>query len=114
MHSKKLIAALAALIIIPVAAVSFGERIDFAAPDKIFFNNPIFDANEQASIVSAQNDKNTTEDSEKTESEAVTGESEAAAEGDKKSSEAESKPLKPFVPSEQIAGEQAVDFPADI
>jgi hypothetical protein len=31
-----------------------------------------------------------------------------------KSNHAESKPLKPFKPSEEIAAEQAVDFPADI
>ena len=45
---------------------------------------------------------------------AATGESDAAKDDDKKTPEAGSKPLKPFVPSEQIAGEQAVDFPADI
>jgi hypothetical protein len=32
----------------------------------------------------------------------------------KNSNEAETKPLKPFVPSEKIAAEQAVDFPVDI
>jgi len=30
------------------------------------------------------------------------------------SNEAESKPLKPFVPSEEIPADQAVDFPVDI
>lgn len=30
------------------------------------------------------------------------------------SNKAKSKPLKPFVPSEEIAAEQAVDFPVDI
>lgn len=33
---------------------------------------------------------------------------------DNNSNEAEQKPLKPFKPSEEIAAEQAVDFPVDI
>jgi hypothetical protein len=32
----------------------------------------------------------------------------------KNSKEAETRPLKPFKPSEEIAAEQAVDFPVDI
>jgi len=41
----------------------------------------------------------------------------AAAETDNRgrsSNDAESKPIKPFKPSEEIAAEQAVDFPVDI
>ncbi|MBW2431784.1 MAG: hypothetical protein JRF56_22750 [Deltaproteobacteria bacterium] len=34
--------------------------------------------------------------------------------GSNNSKEAETKPLKPFKPSEEIAAEQAVDFPVDI
>ena len=41
-------------------------------------------------------------------------ESESAAEEKDKSSKTKSKQLKPFVPSEKIPGEQAVDFPVDI
>jgi hypothetical protein len=37
-----------------------------------------------------------------------------AENGSKNSEDAAAKPLKPFVPSEKIAAEQAVDFPADI
>ena len=43
----------------------------------------------------------------KSASESGTGKSE-------QSKKAKSKPLKPFVPSEEIAAEQAVDFPVDI
>lgn len=106
---------MAVLIFIPGATIAFGARIDFAVPDKIFPDNPIFDdAKEQVAIVMAQNDERTAEETEKAESGSETGESESATDDDQKSSGAESKPLKPFVPSEQIAGEQAVDFPADI
>jgi hypothetical protein len=60
----------------------------------------------------AQND---TGDSEKTESpKSNTGTKESESAEDDKSENSKSKPLKPFVPSEKIPGEQAVDFPVDI
>jgi hypothetical protein len=40
--------------------------------------------------------------------------SESTRNSSKKSDDAAAKPLKPFVPSEEIAAEQAVDFPVDI
>jgi hypothetical protein len=40
--------------------------------------------------------------------------SENAESSSENSEDAAAKPLKPFVPSEKIAAEQAVDFPADI
>jgi hypothetical protein len=39
---------------------------------------------------------------------------ETAAEKGKNSSDEKTKSIKPFVPSEEIAAEQAVDFPSDI
>ena len=114
MYRKIRIAALAALIWIPGATMAGEKPFDSFAPKNIFANNPIFDAKPQASMVLAQSDKSTPEDSEKAESESATRESEAVEAENKKLSEDESKPLKPFVPSEQIAGDQAVDFPADI
>ena len=114
MYNNKLIAVLLALIFIPCAAMAIERHLDSADLGTLFSDNPIFDAKEQSSSILAQNDKSAAPESEKAESEPVTGESEATAEDDKKSSEAESTPPKPFVPSEQIAGEQAVDFPADI
>ena len=114
MYGKILIAALAALMFSTVATMAIGKRLDSVAPENIFSDSPIFDAKEQASMFLAQNDKSTSQESEETGSGPATSKSDGAVEDDKKSSEAESKPLKPFVPSEQIAGEQAVDFPADI
>ena len=114
MHSKILIAALAALMFSTGATMAIGKGDNSVAPGNILSDGLIFDAKEQASIVLAQNDKRTSEQNDQTESDSATGKSDEAEDDDKKSSEAESKPLKPFVPSEQIAGEQAVDFPADI
>ena len=115
MFGKILITALAALMFIPgTTTAAIGRRLDSVAPFNMFSDNPVCDAAKQAFIVLAQNDKRTSEENGKTESEPATGESEAAAADDKKTSDAESKPPAPFVPSEQIAGEQAVDFPADI
>ena len=114
MFGKKLIAALAALIFIPVTTMAIGKHVDVVPQKKLFSDKPIFDAKEEASITLAQNDKRNQEESEKAESDSETDESGVATDDDKQSSEDESKPLKPFVPSEQIAGEQAVDFPADI
>ena len=41
-------------------------------------------------------------------------EEEAAETNSKNSGDKKTKPVKPFVPSEEIAAEQAVDFPSDI
>ena len=114
MYSKILIAALAALMFSTVATMAIGKRANSVAPGNILSDGLIFDAKGQTSVVLAQNDESTSEESDQTESDSATGKADEAADDDKKSSEAESKPLKPFVPSEQIAGEQAVDFPADI
>ena len=114
MSGKIRIAALAALIWIPGATMAGEKPFDSIAPNNIFANDPVFDVKPQASTLLAQSDKSTPEDSEKAESESATRESQAVEAENKKLSEGESKPLKPFVPSEQIAGDQAVDFPADI
>ena len=114
MFCKKPIAALAALIFFVGASMAIGKGVDSVIRYDINSDNPIFDLEELSSILLAQNDKSTSQESEESKSESATGESDAAADDDKKSSETESKPLKPFVPSEQIPGEQAVDFPADI
>ena len=72
----------------------------------------------QSSIILAEEDNRNPDDKEKATSGSETNgsgpESKSAAEEDNKSSEATSKPLKPFVPSEKIPGDQAVDFPVDI
>jgi len=48
------------------------------------------------------------------ENEVVKSASESGAGKSEQSTKAKSKSLKPFVPSEEIAAEQAVDFPVDI
>ena len=72
----------------------------------------------QKPIMLAENEENTTEDKAQT----TTGtkgrvsKPESDPETDTKDPSAKSKtaPLKPFRPSEEIAAEQAVDFPVDI
>ena len=60
----------------------------------------------------AQNDigENEKSDSSKTD----TDTNKTASTDDDKDKASETKPLKPFIPSEKIPGEQAVDFPVDI
>jgi hypothetical protein len=72
----------------------------------------------QESIVLAANDNNKPDDTEKaasgSESKGSETESKPTVEGKEKSSKTKPRPLKPFVPSERIPGDQAVDFPVDI
>jgi len=114
MFGKQLIAALAALIFIPGGSIAIGMCVDDPSTNNGFSDYLTFGAEKPASIVLAQNEKPASEDSVTSPSESETGESEAAADDDKKSSAAESKPLAPFVPSEKIPGDQEVDFPVDI
>jgi len=70
------------------------------------------------SMVFAQNEAGTTAGSETTapanDSDATTPEAKQTTETDSRSTGKKTAPLKPFEPSEEIAAEQAVDFPADI
>ena len=72
----------------------------------------------QISIVLAANDNSKPDDTEKTTSGSASKgsetESKTTVEGQEKSSNTKPRPLKPFVPSEKIPGDQAVDFPVDI
>ena len=118
MLGKQLTTAMTVLIFSLCSPPAMGKRLDAKATDTGFSENPTFAAVMQESIILAQNDNRTPEDKEKTTSDPETKGSETASEpaadNEEKSSNAESKPLKPFVPSEIIPGEQAVDFPADI
>ena len=77
-------------------------------------SNPL----KQNSIVLAANDNNRPDDTEKATSGSETKgseiESKTTVEGKEKSSNTKPRPLKPFVPSEKIPGDQVVDFPVDI
>ena len=114
MSGKKLMTAMAVLIFSLCSPLAMGKRLDATATDTELLENPTFGAVMQESIIFAQKDNRAPEDKEKTTSDPETNRSEPAAEDKSKSSNAESKPLKPFVPSEKIPGDQAVDFPVDI
>ena len=60
----------------------------------------------------AQNDTGENEKSDSSKTDTDTTKTEST--DDEKDKASKSKPLKPFVPSEKIPGEQAVDFPVDI
>jgi len=105
---------MAALIFILGAQMAMGKRVDGTTTYKGLSASPNFFTVSGASIVLAQNDKTASEDSEKSISGSETDRSEAAADAKNKSSDTKSKTLKPFIPSEKIPGDQAVDFPVDI
>ena len=111
---KKLIPIIAALIFILGAQMAMGKRVDETAAYKGLSAGPNFFTVNEESMVLAQNDQTASEDKDKSISGSETDEPEAEAEDEQKSSDAESKPLKPFLPSEKIPGDQAVDFPVDI
>ena len=115
---SKLIAVMAAwifLMSIPLASQMRATGLDESSgqPD-VRGSNSL----KQNSIGLAANDNRKPDDTEKatsgSENKGLEPESEPEAENKSKSSNAKSKPLKPFVPSEKIPGDQAVDFPVDI
>jgi hypothetical protein len=93
---------------------ALGKGADFPAMDNGHSEGSAFTTLNPESTVLAQNDKTASEDGEKSISGSETDKSEAGADDEKKSSEDRSKQLEPFVPSEKIPGDQAVDFPVDI
>lgn len=95
-----------------------GKYLNAAVTDIGHPGGPDFNVLNLESNVMAQNDNTAPDDSEKSDSgsENKGSESESKSTTDDKdnSVKTKSKPLKPFVPSEKIPGEQAVDFPVDI
>jgi len=92
---------------------------DFApAAVKHISENTILSFEKPGSNIFAQNDKSTSESQENSTSGSNNAESakesKPAENTGNESSTEESKEVKPFVPSEEIPGEQAVDFPVDI
>ena len=114
----KIIAVTAASIFlmgVPVASEMKAIGLDESSgPADVQGSNPL----KQESIVLAANDNNKPDDTEKATSGSETKgseiESKTTVEGKEKSSHTKPRPLKPFVPSEKIPAEQAVDFPVDI
>ena len=118
MSGKKLIAVLALSIFSFCASLALGKHVNLPAAGVERPEGPAFGTIDMEANVLAQNDNSANE---KTENSSTSSETKGA-ETDSKSTNAEkdnstkekSKPLKPFVPSEKIPGEQAVDFPVDI
>jgi hypothetical protein len=92
----------------PVAPDTHAERTQSIYPFELI----------RKSIVVAESEQEAAERGGQTTSEnkdpASGPEAEVTEKNSKKSGDGKTKPLKPFVPSEEIAAEQAVDFPVDI
>ena len=73
---------------------------------------PVMDTGPVEQTLWAQNDTGENEKSENSKTDTDTKKTEPTDEEKDKTSK--SKPLKPFIPSEKIPGEQEVDFPVDI
>jgi hypothetical protein len=114
MFGKKPITALATLLLMLGAPMAIGMGDDAPSTKNRFSDNSSFGAEKKVAVVLAQNDRTDDDRSERSKSGSETMESEAANDDKNKESKAKSKPLKPFVPSEKIPGDQAVDFPVDI
>ena len=103
-----LMSAPAALAWIPLAPNIPAERIKSIHTIELNRNSIFLAENEPAA---AQSGNRSTNDNKKQSSESGAEEKEKSGNISK---EAETKPIKPFKPSEEIAAEQAVDFPVDI
>ena len=112
MHRMKTIAAIWVLMFGMSALPALGRPIELPAADSGRMEVSIRGAIYAEQILWAQNDTGEKEKTESSKPGDDTQESESAE--DDKTKTTKSKPLKPFVPSEKIPGEQAVDFPVDI
>ena len=97
-----------------VPGIPQGEPHDVSEMAEFMHSN----AQKAETIRLAENEANAPNGNDKSraasEKEAGKSASESGNGKSEQSKKAKSKPLKPFVPSEEIAAEQAVDFPVDI
>jgi hypothetical protein len=115
---SKIIAVMAASIFLMSVPVALGMRSIALDESPGLADKQGSSPLNQNSIVLAANDNNEPDDAEKAASGSGSKESETESkptvESQEKSSKTKPRPLKPFVPSEKIPGDQAVDFPVDI
>ena len=118
MYGKKLIAVTAASIFFMGVPVALGMRCIALDESPGLADRQGSSPLKQNSIVLAANDNIEPNDAEKAASgsgsKGSKTETKPTVEGQEKSSKTKPRPLKPFVPSEKIPGDQAVDFPVDI
>jgi len=114
MDKMKTIVLTIILIFSVCAPPVMGRLGDSPDADSGQLKGPAFGAIYPDHVFWAQNDTGENEKTEGSKSDAETKKSESTDDDKGKTSKSKSKPLKPFVPSEKIPGEQAVDFPVDI
>jgi len=114
-------AAMAVIVTVLCTPMVLGKRANTLFTNHAYSESVIFGNIYQESNLLVQNDKTAPDDSDDqkktgadSEAKGAVPESEPVTDDKKKSPNVKSKPLKPFVPSEKIPGEQAVDFPVDI
>ena len=110
---KTIVATIILILGVSIAPV-MGRLGDSPDADSGQLKGPAFDAIYPEHVFWAQNDTGENEKTDGSKSGAETKKSESTDDDKGKTSKSKSKPLKPFVPSEKIPGEQAVDFPVDI
>lgn len=118
MHSHKFIWAIAILILIMSITITWEKRSAFSSVNLERSRFATSATLGRQAIVLAENEQNTTENQSQaaTDKESQTPEPvEETFEGRRNIlPDEKKKSLKPFVPSEEIAAEQAVDFPVDM
>ena len=118
MKSKKIILGLILLTFTMGASVTIGRSYHVPDINTVRIESIRTLKIKQNAIVVAENEPDLAESESKPAADKknrASGSGEKITENSSKSSDDEkTKPLKPFVPSEEIAAEQAVDFPIDI
>ena len=114
MDKMKTIVLTIILIFSVSAPPAMGRPVDSPDADSGQLKGPAFGAIYPDHVLWAQNDTGENEKTDGSKSGAETKKSEPTDNDKSQTSKSKSKPLKPFVPSEKIPGEQAVDFPVDI
>ena len=94
------------------AQPALGRVVDLPFADPVQPNVMVYGGLELEPTFWAQNDTGENETGESSKTETDTKKTESTDE--EKDQTSKSKPLEPFIPSEKIPGEQAVDFPVDI
>ena len=112
------ISAVVAMLLVLSVQLTSGKEVDFPAINIEKLDVSAHGTGELESMVTAEKKNSLDENDEKEPIGSGNIESEpetkSSREDKEKGSSVKSKPLKPFVPSEKIPGEQAVDFPVDI
>ena len=118
MELKKIIFVITGLLfLMSVPATPGGSHLTTDTPAERAQNIHTFELNRDSIVVAENQSEAADNDSQSTnenKDQAPSSDTAARERSGKNSDDAETKPIKPFKPSEEIAAEQAVDYPVDI